>query len=317
MKTKQLFTAIIAVTMLFTACKKEDSAAPADQVKSSRDFIEKAGPQTQSFTINTADLPKTIALKGGIKITIPANAFKKNGVPVTGPVTIEAIELLKRSQLVLGGVNTNHISGMPLKSDGSFFLDVKVNGQSVDKGLNVPVKIEVPTKRDGFTQLWVGADTIQNNQFAWQAPAQGAQREVKVTNENFIFDFGELGWVNCDIFWNMSNPKSTMRITVPNNPGTMASFRAMTGETFVFFVAKGDNVVAQIYTPDGTNQVKSYDNAMPVGAEGRLISFAVKDGKFYFAKKDITIIENQTESLTLQESTEEAVQAEITALDNL
>lgn len=315
MKTQKLLVVMIAGTFCFYACKKNDTPSPEEQIKNTRDFIEKAGPQTQSFTFSTADLPKTITLKGGVKITFPAGAFQKNGVAVTGNVTVEAIELLKRSQLVMAGVNTNHISGMPLKSDGSLFLDVKSGGQSVDAALKAPVRIEMPANRDGFTQLWVGADTVQGNQFAWQNPRQGAQREVKVDNFVFAFDFGELGWVNCDIFWNMSNPKTTVKVSVPNNPGAMASFRAMEGETYVFFIAKGDNVVAQLYTPDGVNQVKSYDNAMPVGAEGRLISFSIKDGKYYFAKKDITITENQLEALTLAETTESAVQAEISALD--
>lgn len=315
MKTQKLLAVIAAGAFCFYACKKNDAPPPEDQISNTRDFIEKAGPQVQSFTFSTADLPKTITLKGGVKITFPAGAFTKNGVEVTGNLMVEAMEMLKRSQLVLGGVNTNHISGMPLQSDGSFFLDVKSGGQSVDAALKVPIRIEMPTERDGFTQLWVGADTVQGDQFAWQNPRQGAQREVKAEDMAFVFDFGELGWVNCDIFWSMSNPKTTVKVSVPNNPGTMANFRAMSGETYVFFIAKGDNVVAQLYTPDGENQVKSYDNVMPVGAEGRLIAFSIKDGKFYFAKQDITISEDQVEALTLAETTESAVQAEITALD--
>ncbi len=317
MKTQRLTAWIIAAAAILTACKKNNEPAPADQVRNTRDFLEKAGPQQQSFTFDAAALPKSITLEGGIKITFPAGSLTKNGVPVSGTVTVNAVELLKRSQLVLFGANTNHISGAPLQSDGSFFIDVKANGQAVDKQLAVPIQVEVPTKRDGATQLWIGADTVQGNQFAWQAPPQGVQREVKGQDFKFIFNFGSLGWVNCDIFWQWTNPKTTMKITVANNPGTMASFRAMQGETFVFFIAKGGNVVSQVYTPDGLNKVKSYDNTMPVGAEGRLLAFSIKDGKYYSVKKDITIAVNHAETLTLAETTQSALQAEITALDGL
>ena len=53
------------------------------------------------------------------------------------------------------------------------------------------------------------------------------------------------------------------------------------------------------------------------GAEGRLIAFSIKDGKYYFVKKDITIGEDMDEALTLSETSESALQAEITALDGL
>lgn len=315
MKKQSLAALFIAVT-LFAACKKNDAPPPANPVQDTRDLLEKIGPQLQSFTFSASDLPKTISLKGGVKVTFPAGSLTKNGVAVTGNISVEAVELLKRSDIVLFGANTNHISGAPLQSDGSFLIDVKANGEKVDQQLKVPIRVEVPAKRDGGTQLWVGADTVQGNQFAWQPPRQGAgQVDVKMENNKFTFDFGMLGWVNCDIFWSWANPKTTVKVSVPNNPGSMASFRAFSGETFVFFIAKNANVVAQLYTPDGANRVKSYDNMMPVGAEGRLVAFSIKDGKYYFVKKDITISKGMDEALTLAETTESAIQAEITALD--
>ena len=96
----------------------------------------------------------------------------------------------------------------------------------------------------------------------------------------------------------------------------MASFRAFGGETFVFFCAKGSNVAAQLYTPNGTNKVKSYDNMMPIGSEGRMLAFSIKDGRYYYAAQETTISANQNVVLTLAETTEAAVQAAINSLDN-
>jgi hypothetical protein len=62
--------------------------------------------------------------------------------------------------------------------------------------------------------------------------------------------------------------------------------------------------------------VKSYDNSMPIGVNGRLLVFAIKDGKFYMVKEDVTITANMAKSLTLVETTETALQAEIAALDS-
>lgn len=314
------FTAALLIAVIgFTACKK-DRTQPVNEVQNTKDFTRKLGSQKQSFTVKSSELPKTLALANGTKITIQPNSFTMNGQPVTGDVSIETYEMLSRSSIILSGTNTNHISGSPLISQGFIFIDAKVNGQSVDKYLQKPLSIKIPAKGQPFTQIWEGVENVGDiNQMAWQAPknpnGQGQQREVKAVEDDFVFDFGQLGWVNCDIFYNSSAPKTTVRVTVLNNPGAMATFRGFTGETFVFFCANGDNVVAQIYTPDGANKVKSYDNSMPIGFEGKLIAFSIKDGKYYFAEKDVTISADMNESLTLVETTEAAVQAEITALD--
>jgi len=316
-KVNLLSGLFLAAVVLFTACEKDEKGT-RNIASNAQEFTQKFGAQTQSFKINVSELPQTLSLKGGTKITFPVGSLTQNGMPVTGEVTVEAMEMLKRSDVLFSGTNTNHVSGAPLQSDGFIFIDVKANGQSVDKNLAKPVNIKIPAKRDGGTQLWEG---VQNDekQMAWQAPrpANGAgQVDVKAQNNEFAFNFGTLGWINCDVFWNYSNPKTTVRVEVLNNPGTMATFRGYSGDTFVFFCAKGSNVAAQLYTPDGANKVKSYDDMMPVGAEGRLFSFSIKDGKYYLAKKDITITANQNETLSLVETTESNIQAEINALNN-
>jgi hypothetical protein len=248
-------------------------------------------------------------------------------VPVTGNVSVEVFEVLKRSAVILSGTNTNHASGAPLASDGFIFVDVKSEGTSVDQNLTVPIKISIPTKKtSGFTQLWVGVDQADKPivaaagaQMGWAAPraANGVGgKEVGVTASNFTFDFGNLGWINCDVFYSYANPKTTITVDVANNPGTFASFRGFSGETFVFFCAKGSNVAAQLYTPNGANGVKSYDNMMPIGVEGRMLAFSIKDGRFYYAAAETTISANQNITLTLAETTEAAVQAAINSLDS-
>jgi hypothetical protein len=323
MKKINLTAVLLVCVLAFSSCKKDKSDPTNRGAQNTKEFFENLGPQTQveSWSFGQSNpSSKTVSLKGGTKITIEPGSFTVNGIVVNGDIKLEAIEVLNRSAVLLSGTNTNHISGVPLISQGFIFLDVKVNGVKVDKTLAKPIKISIPAKGKDFTMIWEGVENVGDvNQMAWQAPrdaAGGQQRDVKSVENNFVFNFGQLGWVNCDIFYNSSAPKTTVRVTIPNNPGTMATFRGFTGETFVFFCAKGDNVVAQIYTPDGTNTVKSYDNSMPVGSEGMLIAFSIKDGKYYLASKEITITADLSETLTLVETTESAVQAAISTLDN-
>src|SRR5690606_17085993 len=111
------------------------------------------------------------------------------------------------------------------------------------------------------------------------------------------------------------NPKTTVTVQVNNNPGSFANFRGFSGETFVFFCAKGSNVAAQLYTPDGPNKVKSYDNMMPIGVEGKMLSFSIKDGRYYYAEQEITISASQAVILSLTETSEAQIQNAINSLD--
>jgi len=324
MKTLNLTYVIVAIFVLFSAaCKKDQSYSRLNMAQSAREFTEVFGPQVQKVKIN-GSVTSTFVLKGGTKVIIPAGAIKLGGTAVTGDISIEAIEVLKRSDVLFSGTNTNHISGAPLASDGFIYLNASVNGTKADQALNAAIRIAIPANRTGVTQIWEGVEKVGNdNQMAWQAPGQnpiggGVQikREADAVGGTFAFDMGNLGWINCDVFYSYNNPKTTTRVTLVNNPGTLASFRAFSGETFIFFCAKGSNVAAQLYTPDGPNAVKSYDNMMPVGVEGKYLSFSIKDGKYYYAELETTITAGQSITLTLAETTEAQVQAAITSLNN-
>lgn len=316
MKSINFKSIAIAITVLIMASCKKDSPV-INHAKSAKEFVALFGPQKQTFTINSNTVT-TLTLKGGTVITIPANAFKVAGTPVNGQITIEAMEMLKRSDVLFSGTNTNHISGAPLSSDGFIYINAKSGNTVVDKSMAADMKIKIPATRTGFTQIWEGVENAGGNQMAWQAPkinANGGPLESNPISGFYNFDFGTLGWINCDVFYSYTNPKTTVRVEVLNNPGSMASFMALTGETFVFFCAKGSNVAAQIYTADGVNKVKSYDNMMPIGAEGKFISFSIKDGKYYFAELETTITANQNITLSLAESSEAQVQNAITSLN--
>lgn len=317
--TLSIFAVALLITALFQACKKDKS--PRNSAYSAREFTALFGPKAQLLQIN-ASVANTFTLQGGTKITIPANAFKLNGVPVTGNVVITAGEFLKRSQVIFSGTNTNHISGAPLESDGFVFLNASVNGTNVDKQLAANIQMAIPTTNTRVTQIWEGVEKVGDaNQLAWQAPQQNANGAGGIKPESapvagfYNFEMGNLGWINCDVFYAYTNPKTTTKVTIANNPGSFATFMGYTGETFVFFCAKGSNVVAQLYTYDSPNSVKSYADMMPIGVEGKYISFSIKDGKYYYAEQATTITANQNITLTLSETTEAGIQQVINALN--
>ncbi|QKJ30739.1 hypothetical protein HQ865_13580 [Mucilaginibacter mali] len=325
--TQLAVAAILALSV--AACRKDrNGSVIINPDANAQEFVASNAPKMQSKTINASSLPQSVTFAGGTRINFPAGSLTIGGAPVTGNVTVSVIEVLKRSDVLFNGSNTNHISGAPLASNGFIYVDIKANGVSVDHNLAVPMKVAIPAKMSGATQLWEGVDqtgaALQPGaaaQMAWAAPRAGANgqngvKEVGPTNNEFVFDFGTTGWINTDVFYSYSNPKTTVFVDLINNPGTLSSFHSYSGETYVYFCAKGSNVCAQLYTTTGPNGVKSYDNVMPVGVQGKMLSFSIKDGKYYYAEQETTIVADQHLSLTLAETTEAAVQAAISGLDN-
>ncbi|MDR0420215.1 MAG: hypothetical protein LBH30_02010 [Prevotellaceae bacterium] len=327
MKTK-FFLAILVASMFFLGCSDDDhSGNPVDVTRTAKDFFSKSVKKlTQTFQINVAELPKTLTLRGGTVITIEDGTFAIGGVPITGTFTLEVIECLKPSDIVYTGTNTNYIYGDILRSYGFIFINAKQGESNVDKNLLKNMDIKIPRQDDtpDWVLLWEGVDTAgdDNDQFAWDYPSDDVVvdntgfGEIMAEGRYFPFKLGKLGWFNCDIYWTYGT-KTTMYVNITGNPVDLTSFQGETGSTSVFFHGYGDLVVASLYTLHGTNGVKSYDDSMPIGKKGTLLAISVKDGKFYFAKQDnVEITEDLEITLNMEQTTENAIQAAINALDS-
>jgi hypothetical protein len=315
MKKQLLITAFAAGCVLcYTACKKESKTTvpTATTLNNARDFVKMYGPKTQTFILNTASLPQVITLAGGTQLTIPTG-LTVNGQAVSGSITVDAIEVLKRSDVLLSGTNTLTVGGNLLTSKGFVYVAIKSNGVKVDDSLVTPLHLVMPATMGDSTLLWRGdTNTNGTNQIGWNL-LQG--RSDKAGPEGFEFDLGNLGWINCDVFYGIDSPKTTMHVALPNNPGPIAGYWGGNGDTYVFFCVQGSNVVAQLYTPEG-NGVKSYDNSIPIGVTGKLLSFSIKDGHYYIAEKEITTVDNDAEVLNLTECSADDIQTAIDALNN-
>jgi hypothetical protein len=326
---KNLFLALFAASLLLVGCKDDDPVVPpVDTNYNAKEFFSKSLENlVQTVTVNPSELPKTFEFDGGTKITIEDGTFAIEGVPITGSFTLEVIECVKPSHIVYSGTNTNHIDGNILESDGFIFINAKQGATNADKNLLKNIDVEIPQQdltRD-WTQLWEGVDTagVDGNQFAWNnlsddavLPDQGGGfGEIMAKGEYFPFKLGKLGWFNCDIYWN-SGSMTTLFVKITGNPVDLADFQGETGSLCVFFHGYGDLVVAQLYTPYGTDGVKSYDDSMPIGKKGTLVAFSIKAGKFYLAKQEnVEITEDLELTLNMVETTETAIQAAIDALD--
>ncbi len=314
---------------LFVSCDNEGTTND-ESITAKEYFAQKSDNLKQVAIINTAQLPKTITLQGGTQITINSGTFTKGGVAVSGEIKLEMYEVLKPSTAIFLGTNTNYTTGSNyLETDGFLYINASQNGVNLDQTLTKDLVISIPTtKANGtMTQLWKGNENVQINgqaQFGWADVNNNdfVNNDLKFENTIwsqagvFQFNFGKLGWANCDVIANVGKEVTTVSVKLTGVVGTLASFRGYEGDTFVFFCQKGAPIVAQLYTKVDNVTVKSYDNTMPVGTEGTFIAFTISaTGKISVATQKITITKNMSLTLDLTQTTKEELDALIKSID--
>lgn len=364
---RKLLFPLFAALLLFSACSDDNP-----DNSSAKDFIFrrlKSAEQKHSINASTGG---TVTLTGGMKFDIPANAFTKGGAAVTGQIDLYFFEVVpgKPSGSLMTGTNTNYF-GSDFGSDyfvtdGYFYINAVQGSSSLDRKLSERITVSVPTSKSNgtTTRLWRGVSDggPDENQFSWvdwtedlypyvragsRVVVDMAENEAIATDGKFTFDFGEIGWWNCDVFWwEAENAASwtTLSVTLTGVMGQIASYQGYSGDTFVFFYPKGSDIIAQLYTDDygedgggddggpvdaaranispvdaggaGSKVVKSYDDSIPVGTVGRLIAFSIQQGKYSLATKDITVTADMNVDLELVSCSESAITAAIAALDS-
>jgi hypothetical protein len=338
---KKLFLFFLCCSVFFAACKKsetdeiekpdtDETEEVEDPINASKFIEENRESVKKSFSLTTSELPKTVNLGKGVTVTIPANGLRKNGTLISGNFTVETYLMMSPSDIILAGTNTNYKSRNGngngyLISDGFLFIDIKQNGVSIDQYLDGYLTISIPTEKDAGTQVWEGleqdsalvwTDLNLEEEKIWNWANNQDAGFVNVSTGSYTFDFGKLGWVNCDVLWR-PGPLTTVKVVLTGKTGTLASYMAGDGDTYVFFAGKEFNVIAQLYTRINATTVQSYDDSMPIGAPGKMIAFSIKeDGECSFASQDITAITaNMNITLNLETISKEALETAIKALD--
>lgn len=314
MKNSHFLLALAAAACLtFTGCKKSEEESPAPAI-SMKDFFEKTEVKSQTFTINTDNGQSTITGEEGTKVTFPENAFTTiDGTPVTGTVSIELKEIYDKSDMVLSERPTSS-DGKLLISGGEIFINATANGQELQLAENTSILVELATTdlEEGMG-LFTGSE--EDSVFDWTpVPIDSSQVVVNDSNwvndtiptyyydpSHYIFSTNRLQWINCDRFYYSTN-NANLSITCSGEPSI--------NDTRVYLIFKDIHSVLQ---PSAYNSIFNAGD-LPVGQEVTIVALGIKEGKEYFASKDITIDTDVTVNLDLMQSSESEIKA---ALENL
>jgi hypothetical protein len=320
-KTQILLASMVVVASVFTGCKKNKNENPTPDsppvtITSSStmiDFISKNGAQKQNFTVNVDNGQATITGVEGTKVTFPEDAFTTtSGQPVTGSISVQLVEIFDQAGMVLSDRPTTS-NGQLLVSGGEIFIGATANGQTLVLNDSTSILITLPSDsvNAGMT-LFTGSDSSQfnwnvipnvvqtnNQQFSDTSWANDTIPYFYYDPSKYIFTITQLGWINCDLFYNTPNTTS-INITCSGIVDAV-NMRA-------YLVYKNINSVAQLWS-NSTPGIFTQSN-VPNGEPISIAVFCLKDGKEYLGIKEVTVSTNLSTTVELVESSE----ADIVAL---
>ena len=324
MKKAILFGLALSIGLLFFSCKKETPnpmTGGGGSSSSIKTFMtDNRTENTQTFTVSASEY-STIKGNQGTVVKFAPNMFMTvNGQAVSGTLDISLLEILDKSSMISNGVATESNDEMII-SGGELKLTVSQNGEELKlaDASNGPV-VYVPTMQadpnmnlfEGMEDnngdvIWTETDSLVIDSTTGDSLSFSDSSVVWDGNEYYYFDFdnSDLGWINCDFFWD--NPDA--KITV-NAQATEAKF---TYENTVFYIVY-DNY-------NSVGQMADYDNdgvfsqtEIPVNLDITIVAVSEIDGQFHYGELPATTVDDQVYDVTLLPVTETELQANIDAL---
>lgn len=303
---KQITIALVAIFSIVSlnSCKKDNSvsAVPtAAEFQAIQDAALADLKQTATFDAGTGI---TFTSTKGTRLRIAPNSLRKNGIAVTGNVTLEFTEIFDGGNMA--ATNKPTMGLLPdgnkavLVSGGEFNINVLQNGQVLT--LNTPMELKVPTS------LTTDSPTVAMDLFKGQIDANNNLTWVKDANMDVIqtVDSGgtglnyqtlvsQFGWTNIDRFASDPRPKTTMQVSVPEG------YNFENCAVYLHYDGQG-SALAKLDTYDSANKLfKEHYGQIPIGLACHLIFCTEENGQWKYAIKPITISAGATYSVTAAE----------------
>ncbi len=302
MKTKKILGLIFISSLILASCKKEDQTldpnidnnnnqAQASAADLSNSFKLREQNATQTFSIDAASTQVVNGSKGG-SFTFYANSFvTMSGQPVTGNVDIQLVEVYEKADMILMNKPTmgRMFGGQlaPLTSGGEFKILASQGGQQLRLAPFNSFSATIPAPggvTDPNMQVFLGDTTTDT--LVWNQD-DSTQLTTDSSGTSYFGFFDDLGWINCDYFWNDPSPKTNVDVEIP------AGYDNTTCMLFVSF--DGLNSITSFY--NYSNQVYSSGPAyeLPIGLNVHFILLAYVNGVPQSAIVPATITNNHYE----------------------
>lgn len=307
MKTKlntTLFALLACAALTFSSCKNETESVSLLANPSTAGFHEIRKNALADITLTKsfkAEDGITFETSKGTKVKISPNCLRDNSNNVvTGDVNLSFVEMYDRGNMtltnkpVMGRNNAGDL--LPLITGGQFNIEVSKGNQKLKPGC--PFYVHIPASLTGGIDndmvLWKG-NINEDENLVWdeingEAGGQDKRAGMNVNSEAATYDIwsNEFGWTNVDRFAGMPDPKTQIKVTVPDgyNNTNAAVYLSYEGER---------NLLAQLDTYDNAaHYFSEHYGFLPVGMNVHVIFTSESNGSIVYAIKKVTIAANST-----------------------
>jgi hypothetical protein len=304
----------LSVLFIFSACNKESSNSgtlpPPDN--SYRLVLSNAFAGLRSapeeLEVNAGSFQVVHGMNNTRLVFYP-NSFKdKNGsIITTGQIKIKLIEMYRPGQMIANRSSTT-ASGRLLISGGQVHIKAYRAGQEVYPtvyGIGFPQ----PAASGQPMNLFYGANNNEDSTTTWDEASRNAGTiaggtVVDTVTNRFVYQFDSctnFNWINCDYFYNYTQPLTNMSIVVKDSFNT---FNDTNTQVFLVFPAINSVTWFQAYDP-ATHAFSFTPNYfVPVGMNFHTVSISVKNGTYYYDQKlNLTVTNNLVDTLKPQPQT--------------
>jgi hypothetical protein len=325
MKRNYLIIAALSLAVAMFSCKKDieelENTFPANLSSNGtlNSMLAQNAPLTQTITYNAAAVMDFLGT-GGTKVFIPANAFVyPNQQPVVGMVTVNIVEVYnKKEKVCTGGFTT--ADGLPIISEGEIFIQATQNNVVLEYNPSAPpLRVLFPTNNPNpQMELFLAEDIRQGADFTM------VDSSLFVTTDctsiwtpgpppppaPFYYEVYsmQLGWINCDYFYNYSGVKTEVTLALPQIFNT--------GNTMVIAILEDFNSVVSLWTYDDPSRFEiSHGYKIPINTNVKFIAMSDINGTLYWAETSQTIGSGHSTALTPQIATQAEIEQKLDALD--
>lgn len=282
-----------------------DASVKTPSVVQSMKRLPLTGINVQSFTFN-CDKGFEVRGKQGTQLTFHPHSFLDgNGDFVTGKITIRLIEVYSKSEMINQQLSTVS-DGRLLESGGMIYVSAYDGNNKLRFDNSAHYEIAFPTQNpvtgmqlfDGDTSGNVVNWTVQPVPVTKSVYEGDVSANTRTLNE-YVFTSSKMGWINCDHFLGETNLTSVF-----------VDAGDTTGVCYCL-VFKDINSVMMIGSRDRGIEFLN----VPIGHKATVLVFKKTPAETWFATKDITVSENNTEKIVLQQLSEAAFQKRIAAFN--
>lgn len=306
-KIKNIGLLFLAALSFISCDDNENPEAPATPAQFTAVREAALDAQIQTFTATAGAGSIVLTSSKGVTINLNGNALTKNGLPVTGAIDIEFVEIFDKGTMLV--TNKPTMGVMPdgkkslLISGGEFFIKASQGG--IDLVSTGTIQLQIPGNLTGGTDpqmtFWVG-DTSDADNFAWKqqilAPTTGMGEagNVNAKGDNYIMTFGSFGWTNVDKFYSDPRPRTTILAGAP------AGYDNKNSAIYLSYDGEGTNALAQLDTYTAAGLFSEHYGQIPIGLACHVIFATEDNGQWRYAIKAVTVQANDVYTFTMGET---------------